>query len=149
MSARTIAEYAALLTLAVNGVAAAFAGLRWWQVRAEGPIWPLLRAGQAVAVGQAVVAGVLAITGYSPQDSLYWLYALLPIAIGFVAEQLRIVSAEQVLENREIPDAQAVGELPEAEQRSVVLAIVRREIGITALAALVVAVLALRAALIV
>jgi len=149
VSARTIAEYAALLTLAVNGVAAAFAGLRWWQVRPEGPIWPLLRAGQAVAVGQAAVAGVLAITGYRPGDRLYWLYALLPIAIGFVAEQLRIVSAEQVLENREIPDAQAVGELPEAEQRSVVLAIVRREIGITTLAALVVAVLALRAALIV
>ena len=148
MSARTIAEYAALLTLAVNGVAAAFAGLRWWQVRAEGPIWPLLRAGQAVAVGQAVVAGVLAITGYSPQDSLYWLYALLPIAIGFVAEQLRIVSAEQVLENRGLSDAQAAGALPEAEQRSIVLAVVRREIGVTALAALVVALLALRAALI-
>ena len=85
----------------------------------------------------------------SPQDGLYWLYALLPVAIGFVAEQLRIVSAEQVLENREIPDAEAVGELPEAEQRSVVLAIVRREIGVMALGAVVVAVLALRAALIV
>jgi hypothetical protein len=71
------------------------------------------------------------------------------VAIGFVAEQLRIVSADQVLENRELADAQAVGELPEAEQRSVVLAIARRELGVTALAALVVAVLALRAALIV
>jgi hypothetical protein len=145
MSQTTIAELAALATLAVNGVAGAFAGLRWWQVRAEGPIWPLLRAGQAVAVAQAVAAGILAIAGFRPPDGLYWLYALLPIAIGFVAEQLRIVAAEQILENREIADAQAVGELPEAEQRSVVLAIVRREIGVTALAAVVVAVLALRA----
>ncbi|MEA2149063.1 MAG: hypothetical protein QOD69_893 [Solirubrobacteraceae bacterium] len=148
MSQTTIAEFAALATLTVNGVAGAFAALRWWQVRAEGPIWPLLRAGQAVAVAQAVVAGVLAIAGFRPPDGLYWLYALLPIAIGFVAEQLRIVSAEQILENREIADAQAVGALPEAEQRSVVLAIVRREIGVTALAAVVVAVLALRAVLI-
>ena len=60
----------------------------------------------------------------------------------------RIVSAEQVLENREIPDAQAVGALPEAEQRSVVLAIMRRELGVMAAAALVVALLALRALLI-
>jgi hypothetical protein len=144
----TLAEIAALATLVVNGAAGAFAALRWWQVRPADAIWPLLRAGQAVAVAQALVAGVLAITGYDPADGLYWLYALLPIAIGFVAEQLRIVSAEQVLENREIADAHALGELPEAEQRSVVLAIMRREVGVMALAALVVAVLALRAVLI-
>ena len=53
-----------------------------------------------------------------------------------------------MLENRDLPDAQAVGALPESEQRSVVLAVVRREIGVMALAALVVAFLALRAALI-
>ena len=40
---------------------------------------------------------------------------------------------------------QAVGELAEADQRSVVLAIVRREMGVMAAAALVVAFLALRA----
>jgi hypothetical protein len=144
----TIAEIAALTTLVVNGVAGAFAALRWWQAQPADAVWPLLRAGQAVAVAQAAVAGALAIAGYDPADGLYWLYALLPVAIGFVAEQLRIVSAEQVLENREIADARAVGALPEAEQRSVVLAIVRRETGVMALAALVVAVLALRAWLI-
>jgi hypothetical protein len=144
-----IAEIAASLTLAVNAIGGAYAGLRWWQVQPSTAAWRLLRAGQGVAVAQAVVAGVLAIGGYTPADGLYWLYALLPVAIGFVAEQLRIVSADQVLENRELADAQAVGELPEAEQRSVVLAIARRELGVTALAALVVAALALRAALIV
>jgi hypothetical protein len=144
----TVAEIAAVATLAVNGVAGAYAALRWWQVRPASAVWPLLRAGQAVAVAQAVVAGLLAIAGFHPPDGLYWLYALLPVAIGFVAEQLRIVSAEQVLENREIPDAMAVGVLPEDEQRSVVLAIMRREVGVMALGALVVAVLALRAVLI-
>ena len=126
----------------------AFAGWRWWLVSPSAAVWPLLRAAQAVAVGQALVAGVLFALGYEPSDGLYWLYALLPVAIGLIAEQLRIASAEQVLENRDLPDAQAVGGLPEAEQRSVVLAIVRREIGVMALAALVVAFLALRAALI-
>jgi hypothetical protein len=95
-----------------------------------------------------VLAGVLFAVGFEPGDGLYWLYALLPVAIGVIAEQLRIASAEQVLEHRDLPDAQAVGTLSEAEQRSVVLAVVRREIGVMALAALVVAFLALRAALI-
>ena len=148
MPEATIALSGALATLAVNGVAGAFAGLRWWQVRPSRAVWPLLRAGQAVAGLQALLAGVLYAAGYEPADGLFWLYALLPVAIGVIAEQLRIASAEQVLENRELPDVQAVGALPESEQRSVVLAVVRREIGVMALAALVVAVLALRAALI-
>jgi hypothetical protein len=145
----TIAEIGGLVTLAVNGAAAAYAGLCWWQVRTAGGVWPLLRAGQVAAGLQALLAGILFATGFEPADGLYWLYALLPVAVGFVAEQLRIVSAEQVLENRGLPDAQAVGALPESEQRSVVLSVVRREIGVMALAALVVAFLALRAALIV
>jgi hypothetical protein len=148
MAETTIAQIAACAALVVNALAAAFAGLCWWLVRPSDVAWPLLRAGQALAVLQAVIAGVLAITGYQPADGLYWLYALLPVVVGFVAEQLRVVSAEQVLENRGLPDAQAVGALPEAEQRSVVLAIMRRELGVMALAALVVALLSLRAAVI-
>ena len=149
MSQAQVAEIGAFAVLALNGAAGAFAGLRWWQVQPSAAVWPLLRAGQAVAGLQAVVAGGLYVAGYRPADELYWLYALLPVAIGFVAEQLRIASAEQVLETRDLPDAQAVGALPESEQRSVVLAVVRREIGVMALAALVVAFLGLRAALIV
>jgi hypothetical protein len=137
------------MTAGSAAVAGAFAALRWWQVEPSSAVWPLLRAAQAVAVAQAVGAGVLAAAGYRPDDGLYWLYALLPVAIGVIAEQLRIAAAEQVLEQRGLPDAQAVGALAEAEQRSVVLAIVRREIGVMALAALVVAFLALRAALVV
>lgn len=148
MTSHTIASAAALVTLAVNVLAALFAGWRWWIVEPHGAVWPLLRTGQAVAGLWVIVAGLLAITGYKPADDLYWLYALLPLAVGFIAEQLRVTSAEQVLEQRGLADAQAVGSLPEAGQRSVVLSIVRREIGVMALAALVVAFLALRGALI-
>lgn len=122
--------------------------MAWWRVEAYPWVWPLIRAGHAAAGAQAALAGGLALAGYRPGDGLYWLYALLPVAIGVIAEQLRIASAEQVLEQRGLEDARAVGTLPEADQRSVVLAIVRREIGVMALAALVVAFLALRAALI-
>ena len=148
MDEQAIAEVAAWATLAANTVAGAYAGWRWWQVNPTAAVWPLLRAGQAVALVQALVAGILFASKYEPADGLYWLYALLPVAIGFIAEQLRIASAEQVLENRGLENAQAVGALPEAQQRSVVLSIVRREVGVIALAAGVVAFLALRAALI-
>ncbi|MGH2839364.1 MAG: hypothetical protein ACRDKY_00895 [Solirubrobacteraceae bacterium] len=148
MTSTTIAVGAALLTLVVNALAGAFAAWRWWIVEPHDAVWPLLRAGQAAAGLWALVAGALAISGYEPHDDLYWLYALLPVVVGFIAEQLRVASAEQVLEQRGLEDAQAVGTLPEAGQRSVVLQIVRREMGVMALAALVVAFLALRGALI-
>ncbi len=148
MTSSTLAIAAAFATLAVNAVAGVFAAWRWWIVEPHDAVWPLLRAGQAVSGLWALIAGGLALAGYEPQDDLYWLYALLPVAIGFIAEQLRVASAEQVLEDRGLEDAQAVGTLPEAEQRSVVLQIVRREIGVLALAALVVTFLALRGALI-
>jgi len=148
MSSATIAAGAAFATLVVNAVAAAFAGWRWWRVEPHAAVWLLLRGGQIVAGLWALAAGVLALSGFEPADRLYWLYAVLPVAVGVIAEQLRIVSAEQVLEQRGLGDAQEVGALPESGQRSVVLAIVRREIGVLALAALIVAFLALRGALI-
>lgn len=149
MTEATIAVIAALAAGGVNAAAGAFAGWRWWRVEPSGAVWPALRTGQVVCGLQALVAGGLAAAGYRPDDDLYWLYALLPVAIGVIAEQLRIAAAEQVLEGRGLEDAQAVGALPEREQRSVVLAIVRREMGVMALAALTVTFLALRAALVV
>jgi hypothetical protein len=56
------------------------------------------------------------------------------------------VSAQVELDHRGLEDAQAVGRLPEAEQHAVVHAIIRREIGVMAAAALVVSVLAARGA---
>src|SRR5215207_2166368 len=139
-----VAEAVALVTAATNLVAGALGLWRWWIVEPSRTFWVLCRAGQALAAVQAVVAGVLAALGFDPADGLYWLYALLPVAVSFVAEQLRLTAAHTVLDDRDLEDAQAVGRLDEAGQRSVVLAIVRREMGTMAAAALVVAFLALR-----
>jgi hypothetical protein len=145
----TAALWAAWACAAVNLVAAGWGAWRWWRVEASPVFWVLARLGQAAAVAQGLVAGVLFAAGYEPTDGLFWLYALLPVAIGAVAEQLRLLSAEQVLERRELTDVDALRARPEAQQRSVVREIVRREIGVMAVAAVVVAFLALRAALIV
>jgi hypothetical protein len=140
-----VAEVVALVTAVTNLLAGALGAWRWWTVEPSRAFWALCRAGQAVSVAQALVAGVLAALGFEPADGLYWLYALLPVAVSFVAEQLRVIAAQAVLDDRDLPDAQAVARLDEAGQRSVVLAIVRREMGTMAAAALVVAFLALRA----
>jgi hypothetical protein len=136
----------ALLVAVVNGVAAAWAGWRWYVVDPDRLSWRLVRAGQAVAVLLAVVAGVAFASGARPTDGLFWLYALLPAVIGFFAEQFRLISAQTVLDARGLPDAQAMRALSDAEQRSIVLQIVRRELGVLVVGAVVVAFLALRAA---
>ena len=142
---RDAAVVTALVAAAVNAVAGLYGGWRWWTVAPSRAFWVLARAGQAAAGLLAVVAGIAAVTGFKPADGLFWLYALLPVAVGFVAEQLRAASAQTVLDARGLEDAQAVGRLDEDGQRSVVLAILRRELGVMALAAIVVAFLALRA----
>jgi hypothetical protein len=140
-----VAHVLALLVAISNGIAGVVSGWLWWRVEPQPFAWVLIRFGQAMAVAQAVGAGVLAASGLDPDDGLYWLYALLPVVVGFVAEQLRLVSAQAVLDARGLEDAQAVGRLPEADQRSIVLQIVRRELGVMAAAALVTTFLALRA----
>jgi hypothetical protein len=114
--------------------------------RAAATFWVLLRAGQGAALVLALAVGSLAAAGNYSTDHLFYLYALLPLAVGFIAEQLRVAAAQTVLDQRQLADAQAVGALPESEQRRVVRDIVRREIGTMALSALVVVFLALRAA---
>jgi hypothetical protein len=119
----------ALLTAAVNLGVGLYGVLRWYRVEATRRFWPALRAAQAVA-----------------ERDEHRAYCALPVAVNVVAEQLRIASAETVLDQRGLEDAASLGGRPEDEQRSVVRQIMRRELGVMATATLVVAFLALRAA---
>jgi hypothetical protein len=125
--------------------AAALGAWHWYRVSPSRWFWRLLRAAQVTMVVEAALGGVLLALGRSSSSELHYVYGLLPLAVSFAAEQLRISAAETVLDSRGLASAGAVGELDEGEQRSVVLAIVRREIGVMALAALVIVGLALRA----
>ena len=75
---------------------------------------------EAGALLLAAVAGVAYVSGARPDEGLFWLYAVLPVAIGLFAEQFRILAAQTVLDARGLEDAQAVGRLPDDQQRSVV-----------------------------
>lgn len=143
---------AALVVAAINAVAGLL-GLWLWHrgvdegdERAIGAFWVALRAGQGAALVLAIAVGSLALAGKTADEGLFYLYALLPLAVAFIAEQLRVASAQAVLDQRGLEGAGAVGELPAPEQRELVAAIVRREIGVMAASALVVVFLALRAA---
>jgi hypothetical protein len=134
----------ALATL--NGVPGLLGAWRWYRRESSRGFWVLLRVAQVGAIVYAVAVGVLAAAGHSSTDQLFYLYALLPLAIAFVAEQLRVASAQTILDLHDLDDAQALGALPEDDQHGIVAAIVRREMGVMSLSALVVVFLALRAA---
>jgi hypothetical protein len=135
-----------LATLALTAAAAAWGAWRWWRVEPSALFWRLLRIAQALLVLEALDGALLLILGRRPDAGLHYVYGLVPLVVSFVAEQLRLGSAETVLDARGVQDAQAMRALPEADQRSIVLAIVRREMGVMSLAAIVMLGLLLRAA---
>jgi hypothetical protein len=139
-----------LAVAALNAIPAALGGWLWYagdpSEQGARAFWLLLRVGQGSALTLALAAGSLAVAGNTSSDRLFYLYALLPLAVAFVGEQLRVASAQTILDQRGLADAAAVGGLPDSEQRALVNSIVRREVGVMALSALVVVFLALRAA---
>ncbi len=142
---------AGLAVAALNAIPGALGAWLWYRGDVADParvraFWVTLRVGQGSALTLALAVGSLAAAGHTADESLFYLYALLPLAVAFVAEQLRVASAQTILDQRGLADAAAVGRLPELEQRAVVAEIVRREIGVMATSALVVVFLALRAA---
>lgn len=130
---------------ALNALVGLWGAWLWWYVLDKRLFHVAVRVVQAGCIVQAVTAGVVSLSGVDIDDDLYYLYAVLPVFVGFVAEQFRILSAQSVLDARGFADAQAVGALPEVEQNSVVVAILRRETGIMTLACLVIAFLCWRA----
>ena len=131
--------------IAVNLAAGLWGAWCWWRVRDAPGFWPLLRAGQALVVVVAADGGILVLMGRELPD-LHLIYGLVPVGVSFLAEQLRLASADTVLEQRGLEGRAAVEALPEERQRSLVRAIVRREMGVMATSALVVAALGARAA---
>jgi hypothetical protein len=127
-------------------LAAVLGAWRWRRSETSSSFWLLLRAAQAAVVLEALDGGVLLALGRPAGGDLHLLYGLLPVAVSFAAEQLRVSAAETVLEARGHESTAAVGELPEVEQRAVVVAILRRELGVMTVAAAIIAALSLRAA---
>lgn len=134
-----------VLAIALAAAAALWGAFCWWRVRRAVLFWHLLRAAQIVIVVEVALGGALLALGRKA-PALHDLYGILPLLVSFIAEQLRIASAQMVLDSRGIESAAAVGELEPEEQQAVVIAIVQRELGVMVLAAIVIVVLLARAA---
>jgi hypothetical protein len=128
----------------VNLAAGAWGSWAWWRERAAPGFWPLLRTGQALVAVEAALGGVLLLEG-NDLPSLHLVYGLTPLGVALFAEQLRAVSAQGELDRRGLAGRDAVAALPEADQRELVRAILRRELGVMAASALIVALLGVRA----
>jgi hypothetical protein len=132
------------VTIFVNAVAGLLGGIAWLTHRKVPGFWPLLRAGQALILIEAVTGAALVLDG-KDLPRLHLIYGLVPIAVAFLAEQLRLLSASQVLERHDMEGSAEVAKLPQQEQHALVAEILRREAGTMAASALVIALLALRA----
>ena len=125
--------------LAANLVAGVWGGIAWLQRRPALGFWYALRVAQATVVLQVILGLVLVMTAHTADD-LHYLYGGLPLLISFLAELTRAGAAQQELGELDFRS------LPEERQNEVALAILRREMGIMAVACLVIFFLALRAA---
>ena len=133
--------------LAVTAAAALVGIWAWYRNPRLRLFWWLLRAAQGLLVLEAVLGGIYDISPHHRASSLHIIYGIVPILVSFVAEQLRIASAQMVLDSRGFENAAAVGRLPDSEQRVIVDTIVHRELGVMVLAAIVMTVLVVRAAM--
>jgi len=125
--------------LAANLTAGAWGGIAWLRREASVGFWYALRVAQTTVVLQVMLGLVLVFLGRVAVD-LHYLYGALPLLVSFLAELTRVGAAQQELGELDFDS------LDSERQQDVALAIVRREMGIMAVACLVIFFLALRAA---
>jgi hypothetical protein len=126
--------------LVLNLAAGVWGGVGWLQRRPSVSFWYLLRVSQVAVVLQVLLGGLLVFQDHRSPDELHYVYGVLPLVVSLLGETVRAGAAQQ-----EIGDIDFQSLDPEG-QRSIALAIVRREMGIMAVSALVIFGLALRAA---
>jgi hypothetical protein len=134
-----------VLSLVLNAAAGLWGAWRYWRAEPSDWFWRLLRCGQIAVVAEAALGGVLELTGRKA-PGIHIIYGVLPLLVSFVAEQLRIASAQMVMDARGFESAAEIGKLEPGEQRVIVMTIVQRELGVMVLAAIVMTVLLARAA---
>jgi hypothetical protein len=136
------------ITIFVNAIAAVLGGIEFARgasrAGTQRVFWVTLRAGQVLVMVDAVIGAALLLDG-KDLPRLHLIYGLVPIAVSFVAEQLRLASADIELQKKGLENAQEVAKLPEEDQYALVAGIIRRETGVMAASAAVVALLCLRA----
>lgn len=131
---------AGVALLALNLLAAAWGGVAWLRDHASIAFWYLLRAAQVSVFVEVLLGTLLVVTGHEAADGLHYVYGVLPLPVSLLAEAARTGAAEREIGELEFET------LPADRQRTIALAIVRREMGIMTVSCIVIFFLALRAA---
>jgi hypothetical protein len=129
-----------ILVLATNLLAGVWGGIAWLRSQPAIGFWYALRTAQVAVVLQVGLGAILLLSGRQADTGLHYLYGVLPLLVSLLAEGARAGAAERELVGLDFES------LPEGRQRVIAGAIVRRETGIMAVSALVIFVLAVRAA---
>ena len=129
-----------IAVLALSLIAGVWGGVAWIRHRPTVGFWYALRAMQTVVVLQVAFGSILLLSGRNADTGLHYLYGVLPLLVSLGAEALRVGIADRELEGLDFDS------LPIDRRRTIALAITRRETGAMAVAALVIFLLALRAA---
>lgn len=128
--------------IALNALAGGWGGVAWLRHEPSVVFWYLLRAAQVVVVVQVALGLGLLLTGREPPDELHVIYGLAPLVVSLVSEGMRVGAAQ-----RELEDAGDLERLERTEQAAIARRVVRREMGVMSVGALLIVTLALRAAL--
>jgi hypothetical protein len=126
--------------IAANLLAGAWGGIAWLRSQPTVGFWYALRVAQVAVVLQVTLGAILLLSGREASTGLHYVYGVLPLLISLLAEGARAGAAERELVGLDFDS------LPRARQQVIAAAIVRRETGIMAVSALVILLLALRAA---
>jgi hypothetical protein len=126
--------------IALNGLAGTWGAVAWARRVPSRAFWVMLRAAQVAVVAQVALGFALLAQGREVTDNLHLLYGMAPLAITLATEAMRAGATQRTLGDVEDP----LG-LPRGEQDELARAILRRELGVMAVGALLIVTLALRA----
>jgi hypothetical protein len=126
--------------MALNLLAGAWGAAAWLANRASVSFWYLLRAAQASVIVQVLLGALLLVSGREAEDGFHYMYGIFPLVVNMFAEGMRVNAAQREVGEKDFQSLEA------GEQRTIALRIVRREMGIMTLAALLVVAFAIRAA---
>jgi hypothetical protein len=126
--------------IATNLVAGIWGAVAWFARRPSLWFWYLLRSAQVTIVAQVLLGALLLVIGREPDEAIHYMYGTAPLVVNFFAEGMRVGAAQREVAGRD------VNALDEEEQRRLGLRIVRREMGIMTVAALLIVAFAIRAA---
>jgi hypothetical protein len=127
--------------LVLNVAAGVWGGVAWLTERASLFFWYVLRAAQVSVVLQVLFGAILLLFGEEAKDPIHYMYGSAPLLVSLFAEGMRAGAAQ-----RELPQGVDFQALGATEQRTIALRIVRHEMGIMTLGALLIAAFAFRAA---